>query len=225
MTTYAYGRVSTAEQGRSGLGLAAQRHKIEEQARHRGWGELTWEVDDGWSGKSLDRPALTRLLDRIAAGDRLVVAKLDRLSRSTLDFVNLLRRSDDEGWSVVVLELDLDTGTAMGHFVVTVLAAVAELERRLIADRTSAALQAAKARGQRLGVGNRHMAPETLAAIVALREDGLSMGAIATRLNDEEVPTARGGAKWHPSTVRSALRSHELDQAAVAGSAGRSAEL
>jgi DNA invertase Pin-like site-specific DNA recombinase len=213
MTAYAYIRVSTAEQGRSGLGMAAQRQRIEEQAQSRGWGELAWEVDDGWSAKNLERPALTRLLNRITAGDRLVVAKLDRLSRSTLDFAQLLKRSGEEGWSVVVLELDLDTGTAIGHFVVSILAAVAELERGLISERTSAALQAAKARGQRLGVGNRTMPEETLAAIVTLREgEQLSMGSIAARLNQEGVPTVRGGTRWYPSTVRSALRSHELDQ-------------
>jgi DNA invertase Pin-like site-specific DNA recombinase len=214
MTTYAYARVSTAEQGRSGLGLAAQRQRIEEAARQRGYGELTWEVDEGWSGKNLDRPALGHLLDRITAGDRLVVAKLDRLSRSTLDFAQLLKRSGTEGWSVVVLELDLDTGTAIGHFVVSILAAVAELERGLISERTSAALQSAKARGQRLGVGNRRMADETLASIVALREEGLSMGAIAQQLNDQGIATARGGQRWYASTVRSALRTHELDQQA-----------
>jgi DNA invertase Pin-like site-specific DNA recombinase len=171
----------------------------------------------GLVGKNLDRPALTRLLHRITAGERLVVAKLDRLSRSTLDFAQLLKRSGEEGWSVVVL--DLDTDTAIGHFVVSILAAVAELERGLISERTSAALQAAKARGQRLGVGNRQMTAETLAVIVELRESGLSMGAIAARLNDEGVPTARGGSEWHRSTVRSALRSHELDRQAASGAA------
>lgn len=216
MTTYGYIRVSTTEQARSGLGLAAQRTRITEQALARGWGPITWQVDDGWSGKSLDRPALAELLDRIGPGDRLVVAKLDRLSRSVQDFIGLLRRSRDEGWSVAVLELDLDTGTTMGRFVVTIMAAVAELERGLISDRTSAALQAAKANGKRLGVGNRTMSADVLAAIVQMREDeGLSMSAIANRLNAEEIPTARGGKRWYPSTVRSALGTHELDQAAT----------
>src|SRR3954471_23308146 len=107
MATHAYIRVVTAEQGGSGIGLAAQRQRIQEQADVRGWGELTWVVDDGGSGKNLDRPALSGLLDRITAGDRLVVAQLDRLSRSTLDIAHLFKRSEDEGWSVVVLELDL----------------------------------------------------------------------------------------------------------------------
>lgn len=212
MTSFAYIRVSTAEQGRSGLGMEAQRRRIEERARVSDWGQLTWCVDDGWSGKSLDRPALNRVLNQIGPGDRLIVAKLDRLSRSVLDFVGLLGRSRDGGWSVVVLELDLDTSTAVGRFVVTTLAAVAELERGLISERTSAALQAAKARGKRLGVGNRTMPAETLSRIVELRGQRLSFGAIANQLAVEGIAPARGGGRWHPSAVRAALRTYELDQ-------------
>jgi DNA invertase Pin-like site-specific DNA recombinase len=215
VTSFAYVRVSTAEQGRSGLGMEAQRRRIEERARISDWGELTWAVDDGWSGKTLDRPALVRVLDQIGPGDRLIVAKLDRLSRSVLDFVGLLGRSRDGGWSVVVLELDLDTGTAVGRFVVTTLAAVAELERGLISERTSAALQAARARGKRLGVGYRRMPRETLDCIVQLRDQGLSFGAIAARLDRDRIPPTRGGTKWHPSAVRAALRTHALDQEAA----------
>lgn len=214
MTSYAYVRVSTAEQGRSGLGMEAQRRRIEERARISDWGALTWAVDEGWSGKSLDRPALAGILDRIGPGDRLIVAKLDRLSRSVLDFVGLLGRSRAGGWSVVVLELDLDTGTAVGRFVVTTLAAVAELERGLISERTSAALQAARARGKRLGVGNRTMPADTLARLVELREQGLSFAAVAAQLAAEGYAPARGGATWHPSAVRAAVHTHALDQEA-----------
>jgi DNA invertase Pin-like site-specific DNA recombinase len=217
MATYAYIRVFAAEQGGSGIGLAAQRHRIQEQAEVRGWGELTWAVDEGGSGNNPDRPALAGLLDRITAGDRLVVAQLDRLSRSTGDLAHLLKRSRDEGWSVVVLELDLDTSTDIGRFAVSIMVAAAELERGLISERTSQALQAAKARGKRLGVGNRHLAPETLAAIVELREVGhLSMAEIANRLDAEGIPPVRGGARWYPSTVRAALRAHVLNQQASA---------
>lgn len=217
MATYAYIRVSAAEQGKSSIGLVAQRRRIQEQAQVRGWGELTWVADEGGSGKSLDRPALAGLLDRISAGDRLVVAQLDRLSCSTLDFAQLLKRSSDDGWSVVVLELDLDTSTAIGRFAISILAAAAELEHGLISERSAQALQAAKARGKRLGVSNRHIAPEILEAIVELREkEHLSMAEIANRLDAEGIPTVRGGARWYPSTVRAALRAHMLDQQASA---------
>jgi len=219
MTVYGYLRVSSAEQARSGLGLAAQRRRITEQGNARGWGQVEWAIDDGYSAKSLDRPALADVLNRIGAGDRLVVAKLDRLSRSVLDFAQLLKRAERERWSVVVLELDLDTGTAIGTFAVNVLAAVAELERGLISERTSAALQAAKSRGKRLGVGNRHMEAAVLQQIVKLRYDGLSLARIADALNQGGVAPVRGGVKWYPSTVRSALRSHELDREAEAAGA------
>ena len=74
----------------------------------------------------------------------------------------------------------------------------------------------AKANGKRLGVGNRTMPPDVLAAIVGMREDErLSMSAIANQLNAQQTPTARGGKRWYPSTVRSALGTHELDRAAT----------
>jgi DNA invertase Pin-like site-specific DNA recombinase len=213
MATYAYIRVVTAEQEGSGIGLTAQRQRIQEQAEVRGWGELTWVVDEAGSDKTLDRPALSELLDRITAGDRLVVAQLDRLSRSTLDLAQLLQRSGDEGWSVVVLELELDTSTDIGQFAVSILTAAAELERGLMSERTAQSLQAAKVAGKRLGIGNRHIAPETLAAIVELRElEQLSMAEIANRLDAEGIPTVRGEARWYPSTVRAALRAHVLNQ-------------
>jgi hypothetical protein len=87
----------------------------------------------------------------------------------------------------------------------------------MIGEHTSAELQAAKAWDKRLGVGNRQMDPSVLQRIVELREEGSSMTAIADRLNDEGVPTTRGGRCWYPSTVRSALESHRLDVEADSG--------
>lgn len=214
MTTYAYLRVSTNEQARSGLGLDAQRAKIESAATYHGWRDVAWHVDEGISAKNMERPALRTILGRIERGDRLVVSKLDRLSRSVYDFATLMHDAHREGWSVVILELDLDTSTPTGAFVANILASVAELERAMIGERTSAALQAAKANGTRLGVGRRTLPAATLERIVGLRDGGLSFGGIAKRLVDDGVPTATGG-QWHPSTVRAALRSWQLDQEAL----------
>ncbi len=210
-TVYLYSRVSTDEQARSGLGLDAQAAELDAEAARRGWTAVERVVDDGWSAKSLRRPGLDRVLAEVRRGDVLAVAKLDRLSRSVADFVALLDRSRVEGWALVVLDLALDTTTPMGEFVAVTMANVAQLERRMIGARTSSALQAAKARGRRLGVGNRVLAPEVLARIVAERAAGSTLAAIAERLEADEVPTARGGARWYPSTVRAALESHRLD--------------
>jgi DNA invertase Pin-like site-specific DNA recombinase len=105
------------------------------------------------------------------------------------------------------------TTSTVGRCQVTVLAAVAEMERGFISDRTKVALAAKKARGARLG------RPVTLGSntrnlVVALRAAGLSLPVIATQLNSEGVATARGG-KWHPSNVAAVLASVELDEAAA----------
>jgi DNA invertase Pin-like site-specific DNA recombinase len=82
VTVRAYIRVSTADQATNGHGLAAQRSAIEAEAERRGWTGLRWYEDGGYSGKDLDRPAMRDLLGSVRRGDTLIVAKLDRLSRS-----------------------------------------------------------------------------------------------------------------------------------------------
>lgn len=206
----AYGRVSTHEQGRSGLGLDAQRSTIAAEAARRGWLDLEYVTDEGFSAKNLRRPGIQSALQQLGSGkaDVLVVAKLDRLSRSLLDFASLMQRSREEGWSLVALDLGVDTTTAGGEMMANVMASFAQFERRLIGERTSAALQAAKERGQRLG-RPRSLPKATVRRIVRERAGGATLAAIADRLNSEGVPTAQGGAKWYPATVRAVLLSAE----------------
>ena len=125
------------------------------------------------------------------------------------DLLDLVGRADREGWSLALLDLDLDTTTAAGRLVLTVFAAVAAWERDVIAERTSAALQAKKAAGHRLGrpVEQSSAARER---VRELRATGASLGATARALNAEGVATARGG-RWHASSVRSLERSAALD--------------
>lgn len=212
-----YVRVSTEEQAVSGLGLADQRTAIESAAAARGWVDLKFISDEGHSARSLGRPgiseALAALSDRRASV--LVVSKLDRLSRSVLDFATLMQRARHEGWELVVLDLALDTMTPSGALMANVMSSFAEYERHLIGARTSAALQQLKAQGVRLG-RPRSILPETLARIARERGAGSTFAAIAAGLNDEGVPTARGGARWYPSTVRAALESLERDREAAA---------
>ncbi len=216
MTVYAYTRVSTDEQAASGLGLLAQRDLLEREATARGW-QLQHVVDEGVSGAKppSERPALGPVLERISRHDVLVVAKLDRLSRSVIDFASLMDRAYRQGWALVVLGL-VDTTTPTGEFMANVLASVAQLERRMIAERTSGALQAARAQGKRLGVGNRVLDPQLLQRIVNMHQAGEGLTAIANTLNAEGVPTSRGGSKWWPSTVKGALESDRLDREAAA---------
>lgn len=215
MTVLGYLRVSTEEQARTGLGLDAQRETIRAEADRRGW-EVEWVADDGVSGGTAprQRPGLSSALDRVTAGDVLVVAKLDRLGRSALDVIGLARQAEDEGWDVVILDLGLDTTTPVGRFTLTIIAGVAELERDLIRQRTREALSALKARGVRLG--RPHGVPEeVMARVVGEREAGQTFRAIADSLNADGIPTP-AGATWHPATVSRVVNSFALDNEAAA---------
>lgn len=202
MRAIGYCRVSTEEQGDSKAGLEAQEAIIREEVERRGW-ELVAVRTDVASGKSLrKRDQLGRTLRDLAAGDAdvLVVAKLDRLSRSVMDFAGIMETAKEEGWSIRVLDLDVDMTTSMGELVANIMISLAQWERRVIGERTKAALVAVKARGTRLGrKGN--VDDETRRLIRILRESGKSWQGIADALAAEDVPTAQGG-QWHGATVR-----------------------
>ncbi|WP_370248695.1 recombinase family protein [Nocardioides sp.] len=211
-----YLRVSTDEQAVSGLGLGDQRSVIAAEAARRDWVDVEFLSDEGYSATNLSRPAIATALDMLGKGQAsvLVVSKLDRLSRSLLDFATLMDRARREGWELVVLDLAIDTTVPSGQLMANVMAAFAEYERQLIGARTSAALQQLKAQGKRLG-RPRTLPAEVTSRIVAARGEGQALAAIADGLNRDGVATARGGARWYPSTVRAVLKSAALDKAAA----------
>jgi DNA invertase Pin-like site-specific DNA recombinase len=212
----AYVRVSTSEQVDSGLGLAAQRARIQDEADRNGW-HVTWQVDEGLSGSLRDRPGLKAALAQLKAGDAeaLVVAKMDRLARSVLQASDVLETARKQKWSVVVLDLGMDLTTPHGKAMAQMLAVFAELEREMIAQRTREALAAAKARGQRLG-RPRTTSDAVVAQVVALHQDGLSPRQIAATLSTAAVPTTRGATTWRASSVRRVLNGHALDNQSAA---------
>lgn len=202
MRAIGYCRVSTTEQGDSKAGLEAQERMIRAEVAHRGWELLDMRADVA-SGKTLrKRDELGRTLRdlRDHKADTLVVAKLDRLSRSVLDFAGIMETAADEGWSVVVLDLAVDTTTTNGELIANIMIALAQWERRIIGERTTAALAAVKARGTKLG-RKPNVTEDTARLIRSLRGAGLSWQAIADRLTVEGVPTSQGG-QWHRATVR-----------------------
>lgn len=206
MQAIGYVRVSTDEQSSSGAGLAAQRAAIEAECRRRGWKLVNVIEDAGYSAKDLKRPGVQEALETLQRGEAgaLVVAKLDRLSRSMLDFTALMAKATKQGWALVALDCAVDTTTPAGEAMANVLATFAQFERRLIGQRTKEALAVKRSEGVRLG------RPRTLPAkirrrIEKERAERRSLAAIASALNGDRVPTAHGGAKWHPSTVRAVL--------------------
>ena len=208
-TAVGYIRCSTDEQADSGLGLDAQRAAIAAACKRKGWTLVEVHEDAGYSGKSVDgRPGLAAALAAVESGQAaaLVVAKLDRLSRSVRDAAQLLEQAQRRGWALVVLDVDVDTSTPSGELVVNVMASAAQWERRIIGGRTREALAAKRAQGVRLG-RPRSLPDAIVRRVVEAHERGEGWSAIARALNDDGVPTAQGGARWYPSTVQAVHRS------------------
>lgn len=209
-----YCRVSTDKQGETGLGIEAQRAAAEAYLVGKGW-VLAGTFTDVASGKSTDRrPQLAECLDRLQVGwaDVLIVAKLDRLSRSLVDFAQLMSRSKQEGWGIVALDIGVDTGTLNGELVANIIMALAQWERQLIGQRVKAALDIVVERGGKLG-RKRNVSPETVAIILEQRQAGRSFRQIATALDDAMVPTPQGSKNWQPSTIQKLCRRAEAGDA------------
>lgn len=220
MRVLGYIRVSTEEQSISGAGLEAQRAAIVAECERRGW-ELVEIIEDrGYSAKDLRRPGIRAALEQLESGrsNGLVVAKLDRLSRSMQDFTSIMARAQRQSWALVALDCQVDTTTPSGEAMANMLATFAQFERRLIGQRTREALQ--KKRDQGVRLGRRVRVPEPVRRrIVRARKRGHSLPRIAEDLNRRGVATAQGGRRWYPSTVLAVLRSVALDEEARAGAA------
>jgi DNA invertase Pin-like site-specific DNA recombinase len=198
-----YCRVSTEEQAVSGLGLEAQESAIRSECSRRGIELVSIYTDAGMSGKTMTRPALTTALNDLneGIGSILMVAKLDRLTRSVHDATGLMAEAERAGWGLVALDAPVDTTTPQGAAMAQVLAVFAELERRLIGERTKAALAVRRSQGVRLG-RPKTLPQELVKRIVDARSEGATWTSISNKLNDESVPTAQGGKSWYPATVR-----------------------
>lgn len=176
---YGYVRVSTAEQGESGLGLEAQRRAV--LARYPE-AEIWEEVASG--GRLGGRPVLEGVLDWLERGDTLVVATLSRLARNVRDAAEVLDRSLRGGWALVALDVGIDTGTPMGRAMVHVAAAFAELERAQAVARTVAAVDARDP-----GLGDRRV------EIRRLLDEGLGCAAVARLIGCHRTTVRREAAR------------------------------
>ena len=207
-----YVRVSTQEQADSGLGLAAQRKAIKTECHRRGWHLSEIHEDAGASGRSLKgRPGLAVALEKLRSGkaDGLLVAKLDRLSRSLVDFAGLMATARRERWNLVALDLGIDLSTPSGEFMANVMASAAQWERRIIGQRTREALAIRRQEGFRLGA-EPMISEEIATLIVSERRGGATLQGICNHLNEQGVPTTAGGRCWWPATVRRVLQRHNL---------------
>lgn len=220
MKAVGYVRVSTNEQAREGVSLDNQIAKIKAYADYNGLDLLEIVNDAGMSGKTLEREGVQKVIALCNKKEvsHVIVYKLDRLTRSTKDLLNIVedtfKKNDVQFHS---LNEKIDTSTAQGKFFLTLMGAMAQMERDLISERTKDALQYKKQQGQRLGTpsmgmkvinGEAFEVEEEQAAVrrvIELREAGLSLEKIAAQLNKEGIRTKRGGA-WYASTVSYLLK-------------------
>jgi DNA invertase Pin-like site-specific DNA recombinase len=222
-----YLRVSTDRQGKSGLGLEAQRVAVVDHVAGKGW--IAAEFVEIESGKKNDRPQLARAMaEAKRVGAVLLIAKLDRLARNVAFIANLL----ESGVEIAAADMP-----EANRFLLHVMAAVAEHEAQAISDRTRAALAAAKARGVALGwsmparadeqrqasrkgasrnarIADQHAA-NVLPVIRQIAAGGASLRQIANELNARGAKTARGGL-WYAATVRNLMaREKEIEAKAA----------
>lgn len=217
LRVFGYCRVSSEEQAREGISLDLQRARIEAFCEARGWELLYVYEDAGQSAKNTDRPALRQALAdlKLQEAGALVFWKLDRVFRNTADALRVSGELSKAGIEMVSISEAIDTTSAMGRFVYTLMAALATLEREQISDRTRLALARLqecrrvyaglpygyRRKGKKLLILPQEM--EVIRRIIRMRRDeGLSYDRIAAILSREGIPSPRGLMNWGAMSVR-----------------------
>jgi len=211
MRVFGYVRVSTKDQAESGLGMEAQIKKIKAYCDLYELELVDILIDDGYSGKTLDRPALKELIQRLEKGEAegVVIAKLDRLTRSVADMGILLEKIFNKKQLFSVSE-NVDTRTPSGRLVLNVLISVAQWERETIVERTKDALKAKRERGEKTGgdvpfgydekdgklIPN-EKEQRIIELIKRLRDKGYGLKRIAKYLNENGFRTKKGKSFTH----------------------------
>lgn len=192
MATFAYGRVSTSDQTTENQRLEIER---------AGYKVDYWYADEGVSGKvcAAQRPQFKAMLGQIRDGETLVVSKLDRLGRDAQDVGATIKALAARKIEVIVLQLGkMDLTSPAGKLMLTMLAAIAEMERDLLVERTQSGLARAKAQGKKLGRPSK-TTPEQRAQIIADLAKGISVSELARRFNVSRA-NILGVAKAHAGT-------------------------
>lgn len=216
-----YCRVSTEQQADTGVSLASQADKVGTLAKLKDLVLSEMLTDAGRSAKNTDRPGLQRLLAMVDAGQvqTVIIAKLDRLTRSVRDLADLLERFEAHNVALLSVAESLDTSSAAGRMVLNIMVSVSQWEREAIGERTATALQHKKSHGQvynhvpygyvRHGDALVAVAEEqaVIARIRRARDSGATLREIAAELNAEGLLSKRGG-QWSPKTIKDMLDKH-----------------
>ena len=226
MKAVGYVRVSTEEQAREGVSLEVQEDKIKKYADLHNLELMGVISDEGKSGKDLNREGMQKVITlcKDRSVDHLVVYKMDRLTRRTLDLLTLVEEVfKPNKVQFHSISEKVDTSTAQGKFFLTITGAMAQMERDLISERTREALQYKISKGENVGSPPLGFLAEdkkllridgefkVVSYVKSLKRKKLSLRQIANRLNEQGVSTKRGGS-WYAGTVRYILRNGRYKQ-------------
>ena len=222
MDAIGYIRVSTEDQVKEGVSLDNQREKIKTYCQLKDFNLVNIIEDAGISAKNLKRPGIQKVLEltRKKKVNAVVVYKLDRIFRSTVDALETTRLFDKWGVSFHSIEETLDTQSAMGRFFFTLTAALGEMERKIIGERTKVALSHKRSRNEKTGgdipygfnlTSDGHLfknetEQKVIQLIHQLKNKEHTLREICEKLEQEGYKTKRGKTNWHPETVRTILK-------------------
>jgi len=222
LKTGIYLRVSTEEQSRDGFSINAQKEKLTSYAKINDWEIYDFYIDDGISGKNItDRPNVNRLIEDVKNGkvNNVLIYKLDRLTRSVKDLINLIELFENHNCSFNSVTEKLDTTNAVGRMFIKIIGIFAEFERENLAERVSFGYEQKTREGNYtntngvngynyiIGKGDlvvNEVEKEIVNRVFDLYLDGFSMLKIARTFNNEKIPSKRGG-DWSQSTIKSIL--------------------
>jgi site-specific DNA recombinase len=216
-----YIRVSTDEQAKEGVSLENQEQKIRDYCKLKDFEIIEIIQDAGISAKNLRRPGAQKVLEMAQEKiiDAVVVYKLDRMFRSTVDALETTKQFDKWNVSFHSIEETIDTKSAMGKFFFTLTAALAEMEREIIGERTKDVLQRKKANGEVYGhvpfgfkkfkgkLLNNDAEQKIVQTVLGMRQKGLNYSMISKELNQMGFKTKKGN-QWYPQTVKNVIGIH-----------------
>ena len=210
-----YTRVSTEDQAKEGFSLSAQEERLRAYCMAKEWSIVDIYIDDGYSGRSDDRPAYRKMMDEMDGWDILVVMKMDRIHRNSKNFTTMMESLKENAKEFTSMQESFDTTTAMGRFVMDIIQRIAQLESEQIGERVYIGmLQKAKEGSGHLGFnipygfqiedGDVSLIPGEAAVVRSMYEmylKGASLSDICNGLMEEGVLTKKGRTHWEKKTV------------------------
>ncbi len=214
-----YIRVSTEDQAREGFSLDAQHRRLEAYCRVRGWEIAGVYRDEGHSGRSTARPAYKKMMEERENWDIVLVLKMDRIHRNSVNFTLMMDQLNTWGKEFISVQESFDTTTAMGRFVMDIMQRIAQLESEQIGERVRAGMeQKARNGGDILGFGHPYgynvtahgleineEEAATVRRIYSLRAEGMSLQQIANDLNSKGIPSKKG-KMWSRQAISRILK-------------------